>query len=112
VRCAGVQAGASTRDEHFEAFFAEYDDEMAPRQPRPHQIGATQAPEFASEELESVHVQLAGLDARFELEDVRVCSASLVKVDAGSGRVGRVHLKDVGSRRVQAPSRRLRRCHR
>jgi uncharacterized protein YjbI with pentapeptide repeats len=66
---------------------------MAPRRPTPHQIGATQAPEFASEDLESV--QLAGLDTRFELEDVRVCSASLAKVDAGSGRIGRVHLKDV-----------------
>jgi uncharacterized protein YjbI with pentapeptide repeats len=77
----------------FEGFFAEYHDEMAPRRPRPQQIGATQAPEFVSEELKSV--QLAGLDARFELEDVRVCSASLLKVDAGSGRVGRVHLKDV-----------------
>ena len=78
---------------HFEGFFAEYHDEMAPRGPKPHQIGATQAPEFVSEELESV--QLAGLDARFELEDVRVCSASLAEVDAGSGHVGRVHLKDV-----------------
>jgi uncharacterized protein YjbI with pentapeptide repeats len=66
---------------------------MASRRPKPHQIGATQAPEFVSDELESV--RLAGLDARFELEDIRVCSASLVKVDAGSGRVRRVHLKDV-----------------
>jgi len=66
---------------------------MPPRQPSPHQIGATQAPELDVEELESV--QLAGLDARFELEDVRVCSASLLEVDAGSGRVERVHLTDV-----------------
>lgn len=66
---------------------------MAPRRPRPHQIGATQAPEFASEDLESV--QLVGLDTRFELEDVRVCSASFAGADAGSGRMGRAHLKDV-----------------
>ena len=66
---------------------------MAPRGSRPPQVGVTQAPEFASEELESV--QLAGLDARFELEDARVCSVSLLEVDAGSGRLGRVHLKDV-----------------
>ena len=65
---------------------------MPPRQPGPHQIGATQAPEFVSEELESV--QLAGLDARFELEDVRVCSASLLEVDAGSGHVERVSFED------------------
>jgi uncharacterized protein YjbI with pentapeptide repeats len=52
-----------------------------------------QAPDFASDELETIEVD--GLDARFELEDVRVCSASLVKVDAGSGRVKRAHLKDV-----------------
>jgi uncharacterized protein YjbI with pentapeptide repeats len=77
----------------FEASLAEYHDKMPPRQPSPHQIGATQAPELDVEELESV--QLAGLDARFELEDVRVCSASLAKVDAGSGRVGRAHLQDV-----------------
>lgn len=66
---------------------------MIPRRPRPRQIGATQAPEFVSDDLESV--QLTGLDARFELEDARVCSASLLKVNAGSGRVERVHLKDV-----------------
>lgn len=66
---------------------------MAPRRPSPRLIGATQAPEFVPDELKSVEVD--GLDARFELEDVRVCSASLVKVDAGSGRVRRAHLKDV-----------------
>jgi uncharacterized protein YjbI with pentapeptide repeats len=66
---------------------------MAPRRTRPQQIGTTQAPEFASDELKGI--QLAGLDPRFELEDARVCSASLVKVNAGSGRVARVHLKDV-----------------
>jgi uncharacterized protein YjbI with pentapeptide repeats len=38
--------------EHFKAFFAEYHDEMAPRGPRPQQIGAAQAPEFVTEELE------------------------------------------------------------
>jgi uncharacterized protein YjbI with pentapeptide repeats len=69
---------------------------MAPRRPRLHQIGATQAPELTSEELENV--ELAELDARFELEDIRVCSASLVKVDAGSGCVGRAHLEDVDLR--------------
>jgi uncharacterized protein YjbI with pentapeptide repeats len=75
---------------------------MAPRGPRPRQIGATQAPEFIPEELE--RVQLDGLDTRFELEDVRLCSASFLKVDAGSGRVGRVHLKDVdlGESRLRA----------
>ena len=65
----GTPDGSATRkssDAHqrSESFCAEYHDEMAPRRPRPQQIGATQAPEFASEELESV--QLAGLDARFE----------------------------------------------
>jgi len=66
---------------------------MPPRRPTPQQIGATQAPELASEELDSV--ELPELDARFELEDVRVCSASLAKVDAGSGCIRRVHLQDV-----------------
>jgi uncharacterized protein YjbI with pentapeptide repeats len=61
------------------------------RQPR--QIGATQAPELAPEELEIV--ELTGLDARFELEDVRICSASLANVDAGSGCIRRAHVQDV-----------------
>lgn len=66
---------------------------MAPRRSGSHQIGATQAPELDVEELESI--QLTGLDAHFELEDVRIGSASLLEVDAGSGHVERVHLKDV-----------------
>jgi uncharacterized protein YjbI with pentapeptide repeats len=60
---------------------------------QPRQIGATQAPELAPEELESV--ELAALDAQFELEDVRVCSASLAKTNAGSGYIRRGHLQDV-----------------
>ncbi|MFZ1153354.1 MAG: pentapeptide repeat-containing protein [Solirubrobacteraceae bacterium] len=64
---------------------------MAPRRPSTRTIGATQSPDFG--QLESIDVDR--LEARFELEDVQVFSASLVKVDAGSGRVGRVHLKDV-----------------
>lgn len=66
---------------------------MVSRRLGPRQIGATQVPEFVPEDLESV--QLAGLDARFELEDARVCSTSLLEVDAGSGRLERVHLEDV-----------------
>jgi hypothetical protein len=66
---------------------------MAPRRPSARLIGATQAPELVPEELD--YVEIDGLDARFELEDACVFSASLVKVDAGSGRIRRVHLKDV-----------------
>jgi uncharacterized protein YjbI with pentapeptide repeats len=59
--------------------------------PRP--IGVSQAPDFDSDQLESIEVN--GLDARFELEDVLVCSASLAKTDAGSGHFRRAHLKDI-----------------
>jgi hypothetical protein len=66
---------------------------MTPRRSSSPPIGVTQAPDFLSDELESIEVDR--LDARFELEDVRICSASLVKIDAGSGCIRRVHLKDV-----------------
>jgi uncharacterized protein YjbI with pentapeptide repeats len=66
---------------------------MAPRRPSARAIGVTQAPDFDSDQLESI--EMDGLEARFELEDVQVLSASLVKADAGSGRFGRVHLKDL-----------------
>ena len=66
---------------------------VAPRQPSSRPIGITQAPDFAPDQLESIEVD--GLDAHFDLEDVRVCSASLAKTDAGSGRFARVHLKDI-----------------
>lgn len=66
---------------------------MAPRQAGPPQIGATQTPDFTSDQLEGIEVN--GLDAQFGLEDVRVCSVSLPKTDAGSGRFRRAHLKDI-----------------
>jgi uncharacterized protein YjbI with pentapeptide repeats len=66
---------------------------MAPRRPSARAIGVTQAPDFDLDQLESI--EMDGLEARFELEDIRVFSASLVEADAGSGRLGRVHLKDV-----------------
>jgi uncharacterized protein YjbI with pentapeptide repeats len=66
---------------------------MAPRRPTPRPIGATQAPDLVCDELEQTEVD--GLEARFELEDVRIGSASLVELDAGSGRFRRVHLEDV-----------------
>jgi uncharacterized protein YjbI with pentapeptide repeats len=56
-------------------------------------IGATQTPELVVDELEPI--DLDGLAARFELEDVRVCFASLPKLDAGSGRLTRGQLLDV-----------------
>ncbi|HTA97387.1 MAG TPA: pentapeptide repeat-containing protein [Solirubrobacteraceae bacterium] len=61
---------------------------------KPSPIGATQAPELVPDELQPI--DLAGLASRFELEDVRVCSASLRKLDAGSGRLARGQLVDVG----------------
>jgi uncharacterized protein YjbI with pentapeptide repeats len=61
---------------------------------KPSPIGATQTPELASDELEPI--DLDGLAARFELEDVRVCSASSLKLDAGYGRLARAQLVDVG----------------
>lgn len=61
---------------------------------KPSPIGATQAPELLADELEPI--DLDGLTSRFELEDVRVCSASSPKLDAGSGRLARAHLVDVG----------------
>jgi uncharacterized protein YjbI with pentapeptide repeats len=56
-------------------------------------IGATQAPDLTRDQLESVEVER--LDARFELEDVRLARASLANNDAGSGRFARVGLEDV-----------------
>ncbi len=66
---------------------------MAPRRSSPPRVGAGQAPDVLRDELEDVDID--GLSARFELEDVRVCSASVVKANAASGRVRRVHLEDV-----------------
>ncbi|HEX4116482.1 MAG TPA: pentapeptide repeat-containing protein [Solirubrobacteraceae bacterium] len=60
---------------------------------KPNLMGATQAPELVVEELEPV--DLDGLAARFELEDVRVCSVSSPKLEAGSGRLARAQLIDV-----------------
>jgi uncharacterized protein YjbI with pentapeptide repeats len=65
---------------------------MAPRLSGPRSIGTTQAPDLLSDQLASI--ELDGLEAQFELEDVRVCSMSLAKADAGSGRFERVYLKD------------------
>ena len=64
---------------------------MAPRPSSHRSIGATQAPDFLSDQLASI--ELDGLEAQFELEDVRVCSMSLAKADAGSGRFERVYLE-------------------
>jgi len=66
---------------------------MAPRLSSHRSIGATQAPDLLSDQLASI--ELDGLEAQFELEDVRVCSVSLAKADAGSGRFERVYLKDI-----------------
>jgi uncharacterized protein YjbI with pentapeptide repeats len=61
---------------------------------KPSPIGATQTPELLADELEPI--ELDGLAARFQLEDVRVCSSSLPNLDAGSGRLARGQLIDVG----------------
>jgi uncharacterized protein YjbI with pentapeptide repeats len=61
---------------------------------KPSPIGATQAPEPVVDDLEPI--DLDGLAARFELEDVRVRSASFPNLDAGSGRLARGQLVDVG----------------
>jgi uncharacterized protein YjbI with pentapeptide repeats len=66
---------------------------VAPRRSSPRVIGATQAPDLVSDELELI--DLDELGPRFELEDVRVCAASLLDVNAGSGRVRHAHLEDV-----------------
>jgi uncharacterized protein YjbI with pentapeptide repeats len=66
---------------------------MAPRRSGPRPIGATQAPDLVPDQLESVEID--GLEACFELEDVRICSASLGETNAGSGRFERVQLEDV-----------------
>ena len=51
---------------------------------------------MAADELESIEVD--GLQARFDLEDVRLSMASLVKADAGSGRFARTYLEGVDLR--------------
>lgn len=56
-------------------------------------IGATQSPDLDVDLLEGL--ELDGLDERFALEDVRVRSASLIDVQAGTGRFERVYLEDV-----------------
>jgi uncharacterized protein YjbI with pentapeptide repeats len=61
---------------------------------KPSPIGVIQTPELVADELESI--DLGRLIARFELEDVRVCSASFPDLDAGSGRLVRGQLVDVG----------------
>ena len=61
---------------------------------KPSPIGAKQAPELLADELEPI--DLDRLVARFELEDVQVCSASRPNLDAGSGRLARGQLIDVG----------------
>jgi hypothetical protein len=42
-------------------------------------------------------IELDGLEAQFELEDVRICSMSLAKADAGSGRFERVFSRTLNS---------------
>jgi uncharacterized protein YjbI with pentapeptide repeats len=61
---------------------------------KPSPIGAIQAPELLADELEPI--DLDRLVAQFELEDVRVCAASFPNLDAGSGRLARGQLIDVG----------------
>jgi uncharacterized protein YjbI with pentapeptide repeats len=56
-------------------------------------MGATQTPDYASDQLQSIEVD--ELAAGFELEDVRICSAALGNAHAGSGRIMRAHLRDV-----------------
>ena len=67
---------------------------MPRRQSSPPPIGSRQSPDLDLEDLE--RVGLMSLDAGFELEDARVSAVSLVAVNAGSGRVRRVQLEDVG----------------
>jgi uncharacterized protein YjbI with pentapeptide repeats len=59
---------------------------------KPTPIGAIQVPEL--DELEPIG--LDGLSPQFVLEDVRICSASSPNADAGSGRLARAQLMDVG----------------
>jgi uncharacterized protein YjbI with pentapeptide repeats len=66
---------------------------MASRRRSPAPIGATQPPDFDSDQLESI--ELDELNARFSLEGVCVRSMSLAKTDAGLGRFERVYLKDI-----------------
>jgi uncharacterized protein YjbI with pentapeptide repeats len=66
---------------------------MARRRSSSAPIGSTQGPDLDIEELE--RVDLARLDAGFELEDAWVSAVSLVEANAGSGRVRRVYLEDV-----------------
>ena len=61
---------------------------------KPSPIGATQTPELLVDELEPI--DLDGLAARFELEDVRICAASFSNLNAGSGRLARAQLVDPG----------------
>ncbi len=61
---------------------------------KPSPIGAIHAPELVADELRPI--DLDGLATQFELEDVRVCSASFSNLDAGSGRLARAQLVDVG----------------
>jgi len=68
---------------------------MASRPSGHRSIGTTQAPDFLSNQLGSI--ELDGLKGQFELEDVRICSMSLAKAEAGSGRFERVHLKNIDS---------------
>src|ERR1700678_2860759 len=66
---------------------------MAARPSSHRSIGATQVPDLLSAKL--ARIELDGLEEKFEVEDCGVCSMSLAKVDAGSGRFERVYLKDI-----------------
>jgi uncharacterized protein YjbI with pentapeptide repeats len=66
---------------------------MAQRRSGIRPIGVTRAPEFARDQLAGIEVD--GLEEEFELEDVLVGAAVLVKADAGSGRIKRARLHDV-----------------
>lgn len=61
---------------------------------KPSPIGATQTPELVADELEPIG--LDGLVSRFDLEDAQICSVSSARLDAGSGRLARGQLVDVG----------------
>lgn len=66
---------------------------MAPRRPTPRPMGTTQAPDLACDQLERISV--ADLTQGFDLEDAQVCSGSLARTDAGSGRFVRVRFEDI-----------------
>lgn len=66
---------------------------MSPSRRPPSEIGATNAPDVVSAELEWTEVDR--LEPEFELERVRIASADLREAEAGSGRLEQAQLEDV-----------------